>query len=183
MLTARNSLIGIAALLGLALPGMAATTATAAGSDAQAQPAPTVIIHSAKDDGLVLDVSGSSTEDGAPIILYNRHGGANQRFEMVPVQGDWFQLRSVHSGKCLVNGYHSVDNGHELRQYGCNSGYEDQLWARVPVDNGKQFTLVNKYSGKCADQTLDGRPSTNAIQWTCHGLPHQLWTFETAAAG
>ncbi|MET9859725.1 RICIN domain-containing protein [Streptomyces smyrnaeus] len=181
MPTVRRTLISATALLGLALTGMATTNATAAGSVKQAQPDQTVIIHSAKNPRLVLDVKDNSTQDGAPIILYNRHGGTNQRFEVLPVQGDWFQLRSVRSGKCLVNGYHSVANGHQLRQYGCNRNYEDQLWARVPVDNSNRFTLVNKYSGKCADQTTDGRALTNVIQWTCHGLPHQQWTLETTA--
>ncbi|UNZ16799.1 RICIN domain-containing protein [Streptomyces sp. 891-h] len=175
----RRVLLSATALLGLAATGLA-TSVPGASADDRAAAADTVIVHSAKNSRLVMDVQGASKANGARIILYPRHGAANQRWQIVPGQGDWFQLRSVNSGRCLVNAYHSVQNGHGLTQMGCNSSYEDQFWARVPVGNGDKFTLVNKYSGKCADQTLDGRPRTQVIQWTCHGLSHQLWTAEKA---
>ncbi|MBO8193497.1 RICIN domain-containing protein [Streptomyces oryzae] len=173
----RRALLSATVLLGLAATGLATSVPGATADDRAAQH--TVIIHSAKNSNLVMDVEGASKQNGARIILYPRHARDNQRWQILPGKGDWFQLRSVDSGKCLVNTYHSVENGHGLTQVGCNSNYEDQFWARVPVANGDKFTLVNKYSGKCADQTLDGRPRTQVTQWTCHGLSHQLWTAET----
>ncbi|MEU4891174.1 RICIN domain-containing protein [Streptomyces sp. NPDC044780] len=174
----RQAALGTTSLLALALTGLTAHPAGAA-EPADAAANQTVIIHTVKTPSLVLDLQGGSANPGTPVILYNAHGGANQRWEMVPVQGDWFQLRNVASGTCLANGNHSVANGHKLTGYGCNSTYEDQLWSRVGVENGDQFLLINKYSGKCMDQTTTGQQNTQVTQWRCHGLVHQRWTAET----
>ena len=176
----RRAALGTIAVLALALTGLAAGPAGAAAPGNGTAAAQTVVIHTVKDPNLVLDMAGGSANPGTPVVLYGAHGGANQKWEMIPVQGDWFQLRNVASGTCLVNGYHSVENGHELTGERCNNTYEDQLWTRVGVENGDQFTLVNKYSGKCMDQTRSGQQMTRVLQWTCHGLAHQRWTAETA---
>lgn len=174
MVLARRAALGCTALLALALTGVAMSPATAAPSvDAAAQ---TLVLRTVKDPNLVADLAYSSPTPGNPVTLYPYHGGGNQQWEVVPVQGDWFQLRNKASGTCLVNGYHSVENGHKLAGYGCNSGYEDQLWTMVGVENTNQFTLVNKYSGKCMDQTLNGTTLTQLTQWQCHGQVQQRWT-------
>jgi len=41
-----------------------------------------VVIASVWNPDLVLDVAGNSTADGAPIVVWHRNGGANQRFEL-----------------------------------------------------------------------------------------------------
>ncbi|MCF6524574.1 RICIN domain-containing protein [Streptomyces sp. JJ36] len=181
MSTLRKRILGTTALLALAASGL--SVSTPAGAQAPAAPEATanqtVVLHTVKDPNLVVDLAYGSPTPGTKVILHPAHGGANQKWEVVPVQGDWFQLKNKASGTCLVNGYHSVENGHKLAGYGCNKGYEDQLWTRVQVENGNQFTLVNKYSGKCMDQTTTGAVYTQLIQWNCHGLVHQRFTAET----
>lgn len=178
MFFARKAALGCTALLALTLIGTGTSPATAAlPKDAAIQVAPqTLVLRTAKNPNLVADMAYGSPTPGNPVTLYPYHGGTNQQWEVIPVQGDWFQLRNKASGTCLVNGYHSVENGHKLAGYGCNSGYEDQLWAMVGVENTNQFTLVNKYSGKCMDQTLDGTTQTQLTQWQCHGQVQQRWT-------
>lgn len=175
---ARKTALGGTALLALAFAGLAGFPATAAGADTPAaQAAPQILVlHTVEDPNLVADMAYGSPNPGNPVTLYPAHGGTNQQWEVLPVQGNWFQLRNVASGTCLVNGYHSVENGHQLAGYGCNEGYEDQLWARVGVENSNQFTLVNKYSGKCMDQTFDIVALTRLTQWDCHGQVQQRWT-------
>lgn len=163
-----------AAALALTLTGLTVNPAAAA-SDAAQAPA-TLIVRSVKNPALVVDLSGGSSEQGTPVILNLPTGGASQQWEVVPVQGDWFQLRNQASGTCLVNGYHSADNGHELAGFPCISEYEDQLWTRVGVAGTNQFTLVNKYSGKCMDQGLVPLPRTKVTQSTCTGQSQQRWT-------
>ncbi|MFD8097413.1 RICIN domain-containing protein [Streptomyces malaysiensis] len=177
----RQTTLGGTALLALALTGLVVSPASATThGESVAQAAPqTLILHTVKDPNLVADLANGSPTPGTPVTLYPEHGGANQQWEVVPVQGNWFQLRNKASGTCLVNGYHSMDNGHELAGYGCNPGYEDQLWARVGVENSNQFTLVNKYSGRCVDQTLNGTSYTQLTQWDCHGESQQRWTATT----
>lgn len=180
----RRLRLATTALLTLATAGLAVNPAGAAAETRQAaEPraaaADTVILHTVKNPNLVVDMAGGSSAQGTRVILYPAHGGANQKWEVVPVRGDWFQLKNTASGTCLVNGFHSVENGHKLTGSPCNSNWEDQLWARVPAEGGGQFTLVNKYSGKCMDQTTTGQNFTQVIQWTCHGLAHQRFTAQS----
>lgn len=176
-------MLSTTALLALTLSGLSAGPATAAQGAQGAQPASdaaasTVVLHTVKDPNLVVDLDHGNPAGGTPVILYRAHGGANQKWEVVPVRGDWFQLKNKASGTCLVNRFHSVENNHRLTGSTCNKGFEDQLWTRVPVAGTDQFTLVNKYSGKCMDQTLSAASGTPVIQWKCHGLAHQRFTAE-----
>ncbi|MCA1848256.1 MAG: RICIN domain-containing protein, partial [Actinobacteria bacterium] len=83
-------------------------------------------VHSGK----VLDVSNGSTENGAPIIQWDWHGGNNQRFWIDDVGGDRFALRSLHSGKVLdVSGW-STDHGAPIIQWDWHGG-NNQLWQIV----------------------------------------------------
>jgi hypothetical protein len=173
-------MLSTTALLALTLSGLSAGPAAAAqGAQAAPDAAPAVVLHTVKDPNLVVDLDHGNHAEGTPVILYRAHGGANQQWEVVPVQGDWFQLKNKASGTCLVNRFHSVENGHKLTGSRCDKSYEDQLWTRVPVAGTDQFTLVDKYSGKCMDQTLDGRSMTPVTQWACHGLAHQRFTAQS----
>ena len=80
-------------------------------------------VHSGK----VLDVSGWSADNGAPIVQWDWHGGNNQRFWIDDVGGDLFALRSVHSGKVLdVDGF-STDRGARIIQWDWHGG-NNQRW-------------------------------------------------------
>ncbi len=184
MYVPRKKMLSISALLTMLIAGLSATPAGALDAEApgdQAAPAAgeTVVLRTVKDPNLVVDMSSGSSEEGASVILYPAHGGANQSWEIVPVQGDWFQLKNKASGTCLVNQFHSVENRHKLTGVPCIKAYTDQHWARVPVNGGEEFTLVDRYSGKCMDQTLNGVSGTEVTQWTCHGLAHQRFTATT----
>jgi hypothetical protein len=56
--------------------------------------------------GLTIDVSGASKAAGAPVILWNLHRGANQRWK-IQIATDFggntgFRIVSAHSGLCLT---------------------------------------------------------------------------------
>ncbi|MFJ9737197.1 RICIN domain-containing protein [Streptomyces sp. NPDC101166] len=169
---ARKAAAVCAAALTLTLTGLTVNPAAAA---PEAAPRP-LMIRSVKVPTLVVDMSGGSSAQDTPAVLNLQTGGASQLWEVVPVQGDWFQLRNEASGTCLVNGYHSVDNGHGLSGFPCIAEYEDQLWTRVAVAGTNQFSLVNKYSGKCMDQGALPLPRTQVTQSTCTGQAQQRWT-------
>jgi ricin-type beta-trefoil lectin protein len=83
-----------------------------------------------RQSGKCLDVSGASTEDGAPIILWQCHGGANQQWRLEPF-GEEYRLVARHSGKCLdVTGW-SPENGTRIIQWQCNGG-ANQTWLIRP---------------------------------------------------
>ena len=55
-------------------------------------------------NGKVLDIEGGVPFIGNPVILYPKHGGANQKWEEVPTSddlGSWYKLRNPASGLCL----------------------------------------------------------------------------------
>ena len=91
---------------------------------------PEVGIWQSRHSLKVLDVSGWSTDNGAPIHQWDWHGGDNQRFWIDEVGGDLFALRSVLSGKVLdVSGW-STDNGAPIHQWDWHGG-NNQLWQIV----------------------------------------------------
>ncbi|MFJ8750928.1 family 43 glycosylhydrolase [Streptomyces sp. NPDC102441] len=73
------------------------------------------------NSGKCLDVLDFSTADGASVIQWPCHGGANQQFQWVPV-GDHYQLKNRHSGKCLTVVGGSTADGARLEQRTCGSG-------------------------------------------------------------
>ena len=66
-----------------------------------------------------LDVEGGSKANGAPILAYPCHKGANQLFHY---NRKTKQLRNKHSRKCIEK-----RNG-RLVQYGCNPRTRRQKW-------------------------------------------------------
>ena len=48
----------------------------------------------------VLDIEGGVASPRNPVILYPKHGGANQKWEAVPTD-DWMKLRNPKSGLYL----------------------------------------------------------------------------------
>jgi type 1 glutamine amidotransferase len=114
--------------------------------------------------GKCVDVSGSSSTDGAKIQLWSCHGGTNQQWT---VNGS--TLRAL--GKCMGVAGGSTANGALVQLSTCN-GSGGQNWTAGP--NG---SLVNPQSGKCLDanggSSADG---TQLIIWTCHGGTNQRWT-------
>jgi hypothetical protein len=85
-------------------------------------------------NGRCLDVENASLANQARLQLYDCHGGTNQQFEFVRIQGtNAVAIRAVHSGKCI-----DVPNGTTLstylQQYDCNSTLAQQ-WM-VSFDTG-----------------------------------------------
>jgi hypothetical protein len=82
-----------------------------------------ISVHSGK----ALDVEGASLADGAPIIQWPWHGGANQQWR-VEANGDGtVRLVSVHSGKVVdVTGISHAD-GAPVIQWPWNGG-ANQRW-------------------------------------------------------
>ncbi|OEJ95545.1 hypothetical protein J116_014730 [Streptomyces thermolilacinus SPC6] len=51
--------------------------------------------------GRAADVQGAATNDGAPVLAWERHGQPNQQWQVVDLGDGHVQLRAVHSGLCL----------------------------------------------------------------------------------
>ncbi len=64
------------------------------------------------NSGKVLDVSGSSTADGASVLQWTWHSGTNQQWSLVSLSGGYYEIVNRNSGKVLdVSGSSTADGG------------------------------------------------------------------------
>jgi hypothetical protein len=78
--------------------------------------------------GLCLDVTGVSTDDGAPVQVWGCNGGPNQQWRLQPVSGDLVLLVALHSNKCLDVPAQQQSVPTHLQQWTCLSG-TNQQWS------------------------------------------------------
>ncbi|GLF97882.1 RICIN domain-containing protein [Streptomyces yaizuensis] len=89
-----------------------------------------VFIHLAGRPDLVWDMAGHSQQAGARALLWQRHGGANQRWRVTIFDDEnqfytWFRITNVHSGMALV---HQADGDVFVQQPLAQDGWS-QVWA------------------------------------------------------
>ncbi|MGW2541117.1 glycosyl hydrolase family 95 catalytic domain-containing protein [Kitasatospora sp. NPDC001574] len=128
-----------------------------------------------RNSGLVMDVFGGSSADGAPVIQYAWSGSTNQRWRLLPDHDGSFRLSSVRSGRVLEDPGASGTVGKALHQWSdTNSG--NQWWRLVPTGTGGHYRLVNVRSGLCAD-VRSGSTSSGAaiVQSPAGGGASQEW--------
>ncbi len=101
----------------------------------------------------VLDVWGASQENGTPIKQCASHGGANQRWRLIPVSsaGQTFKILSELSGKVLDVWGASRENGTLITQYASHGG-ANQHWHLIPITSTNEtFKILSELSGKVLD--------------------------------
>ena len=76
--------------------------------------------------GKCLDIYGGWQNNGADAIVYDCHGGANQRFDY---DQDRKTIRVRHSRKCLT--VSSADNAQKITQQECTGAW-NQRWDLQP---------------------------------------------------
>lgn len=135
---------------------------------------PEVGIWQSRHSLMVLDVTGGSHDNGAPIIQWDMHGGDMQRFRIEPLGGGQFALRAVHSGKVLdVSGW-STENGAPIQQWDWHGGNNQRFW--IADAGGDLFSLRSVHSGKVLDvEGWSTDRGARIIQWDWHGGNNQLW--------
>jgi hypothetical protein len=76
--------------------------------------------------GKCLDAEGSGSADGTKAILWDCHGGANQRWN-VNANGT---ITNAQSGKCLDADSRGTANGTKIILWSCNGGTNQQWTLR-----------------------------------------------------
>lgn len=132
-------------------------------------------IHSVLDANLVLDVYAGNNGDGTNIQIYNKHGGSNQQFAVIPKDG-WYAFVNTASGKAIdVTGGTSASEVN-VQLYSVN--YSDaQLW-QFESAGTKTYYLRNKL-GYYLD-AAGGIASNETNVWVYYGnqTPAQKWKFK-----
>jgi hypothetical protein len=126
----------------------------------------------AKHSNMVLDVTSSSTANGARVIQWGPHGGHNQHFSMEPLGDGSFRFVAEHSGRVLdVEGASTAD-GARIIQWDWHGGNNQRFLVENQGDG--EMRIVAKHSGR----VLDVKNSSTAaggelIQWGWHGGNNQ----------
>jgi beta-glucanase (GH16 family) len=132
--------------------------------------------------GKCLDVSGSSTADGAVVQEWGCNGTQAQVFHVTQLGGGYYKIVNVHSNKALdVKDVSTQPNAH-LQQWGYGGGQNQQF--QIVDRGGGQFSLHPRHTGMALDvfwgNAADGTP---IVQYPWSGRNNQLWTFESKGGG
>ena len=124
----------------------------------------------ARHSNKALDVSQSSTADGAKIQQWTGHGGANQQWSLQSTGDGYYRLIARHSGKALT-----VSSTSSATRQSGYQGYDAQKWKVEPLGNG-YYKITSKAGGKALDvdraYTHDGAV---VLVWTYSGAYNQQW--------
>jgi uncharacterized repeat protein (TIGR03803 family) len=99
-----------------------------------------------------------------------------------PPTGEFFEIVSRNSGKCLDMFGASTDAGAQAIQWVCHGG-PNQQWRLEPVGGGA-VRIIARHSGLALDvfgASLDD--VAPVIQWPVHDGDNQAWTLEPAGDG
>ncbi|SDD45273.1 RICIN domain-containing protein [Glycomyces harbinensis] len=98
--------------------------------------------------GLVLEIDGASTANGALLVQRNRTYATNQQFRFVAAGAGYYKIEARHSGLALDVYAKSTANGANIVQWTANTG-ANQQWQII--DDGTWLRFVNRNSGKALD--------------------------------
>lgn len=135
----------------------------------------TTYILRAQHSGKCLDVANWSTANGANILQWDCHGGANQRFRILDAGGGYWALQNVNSGKCIDVSGVSTAVGANIHQWDCVGGANQAMNPAQISGNVYQFGF--RHSGICMD-VQNGNNGSNVYQHTCHGGGNQRFALE-----
>jgi alpha-galactosidase len=127
-----------------------------------------------RNSGLLLDVSGASTNDSAPVIQYANNGQANQQWSFVDAGNGYCRIVNRNSGKLLNISGATMTQGTQLIQYS-DDGNSNSQWSLTAVGGG-YYNIVSRYDGQDIDvQGASTASNTPIIQWPNNGGANQQW--------
>lgn len=134
-------------------------------------------IFSCVADGMVIDISGGSTANGANVQIYAVNGSLAQKFEVSYYGNGFYTIQSAKSGKYVDAKGGGTTNGTNVQQYQGN-GSRAQLWYFVPRDDGS-YDIRNAKTGLSLDvyggKTANG---TNVQLYSSNDTPAQGYRLE-----
>ncbi len=148
-----------------------AFTLTKVGTVTNASLVGTFTIGSSLASGLVLDVSGADTSDGANVQVWN---GGDQPFATTQLSSGYYVLTNIKTGKVLDVSGAGTANGTNVDQYSYN-GTAAQLWSITATSGG--YTIKSSLGNLVLDVSGAGTSSgTNVDVWEPNGSAAQVWS-------
>jgi lysophospholipase L1-like esterase len=161
-------------LFGLAAGAAAATTGLLTASPAHAAfRTGTWYVLQSRHSGLVLDIQGRSTTNGALLVQWNRNDATNQQFRFVDAGGGYYKIQARHSSLVLDVYAKSTANGADVVQWS-DTGGTNQQWQII--DDGTYLRFINRNSGKALDLwERSTTPGDRISQNDSNGGTNQQW--------
>ncbi|MDU0289907.1 RICIN domain-containing protein [Saccharothrix longispora] len=135
-----------------------------------------------RTSGKALDLSGSSTADGARITQWTRHDAANQQWQFQDSGGGYYRVKSRHSGKVLDVPGSSTADGAAIQQWADHGGTNQQF--RLADSDGGHVRLIARHSNKAVEvQGSSTADNANVVQYADHGGANQQWQLAKVSGG
>jgi len=135
-----------------------------------------------RNSGKVIDVAGTTTDDGASIQQWSRNDGYWQQFRFESAGSGWWRIIARHSGKAIDLWEWNVNDGAEYRQWPVSTGNNQQFSAVSTSDGYVRF--INRHSNKALEvwewSTADGG---RISQFTDANGANQQWQLVKVATG
>ena len=185
-MNARPYVTGLLAMAGLVLVSacdnperLAAPTPMGANMNTAPSAPPAVIapapIVSALGTTVCVDVRGGTNAapaQGAPLQVWQCHGGTNQKFVLQPSGA----ITAYDGQRCLDVRGAKANDGDAVVAWPCHGG-TNQKWTYTAA--GQLQSAIN---GKCLDLWgAKGENGASIVVWSCHGGTNQKWTVASAA--
>ncbi len=129
-----------------------------------------------RSSGLVMQVTGSTTQDGSNVLQGGYSNALSQQWDVTPVDsrigGDfsYFRIKPVSDNtKSLDLVNYSLDNGANIHQWTVGNGGNQQWYLDYAADGW--FYIRSRESSKCL--IADG--TNNVVQWEKNGNNNQQW--------
>ncbi|GAB3641453.1 RICIN domain-containing protein [Spirosoma arcticum] len=130
----------------------------------------------AKHSSKVLDVYGSSREDGGKIVQWGPNGADNQKWILTDLKNGYYVIKSSLNGKALDVSGSSMSDGAQIYQWSTQLGDNQQF--KLVDAGGGYYNVVAKHSQKYL--TIErNSPSDGAYiqQWSNNGGDNQKFRF------
>ncbi|GAB3235832.1 hypothetical protein GCM10027447_33750 [Glycomyces halotolerans] len=135
-----------------------------------------------RHSGLVLDISGGSSEPGAELIQYNRTGASNQQFRFIDAGNGHYRIQARHSGHVLDVYDWDASNGAQIVQWTDVNNTNQQWEARENAEG--YYVFVNRFSGKALDVWEQSTsPGSRISQYNVTGGANQQWRLSPVGSG
>ncbi|MET8761060.1 RICIN domain-containing protein [Lentzea sp. NPDC004782] len=135
-----------------------------------------------RNSGRALDGLAWATSDGAAVVQWGRHGGANQQWRFIAAGDGYFRVQNRNSGNVLDDNGWSKTAGSAMVQWRDLNGANQQF--RVEKSSDGYVRLINRHSGMAVEvQGGDKADGGRIAQYYDWGGPNQQWQLITAGSG
>ena len=138
------------------------------------------VIRSAQTSKCI-DVSSSSTADGAKVQEWDCNGTNAQKFHISPTSNGYFKIINVNSNKGLdIAGVSTAANA-RVQQWSYSGGANQQF--KLVGRGNSQFSMHARHTDMVIDLSWGSAANgTILVQYPYAGWANQLWTFDRVGA-